>query len=105
LAEQERLSGKPQAAIARLAPLARQERALVAVHWALMNAQRATGNTEAASKQSRWLATHRGRVFVESTTTEVLQFFNVAVAVQARSDAAAVAPAASARPAPTAPAR
>ena len=102
LAEQERLSGKAQAAVARLTPLARQENALVAVHWALMNAQRATGNTDAASEQSRWLATRHGRVFVESTTAEVLQFFNVAVAAQARKDAKAAATAVRTPPAPPA---
>ncbi|WP_374609366.1 putative peptide modification system cyclase [Thermomonas sp.] len=100
LAEQERLSGNAEAAVARLGPLARQENALVAVHWALMNAQRATGNTEAALERSQWLATHRGRVFVEATTTEVLQFFNVAVAAQARKDNGAGTRAEQASPGP-----
>ena len=83
LAEQERLQGKPQAAVARLLPLVRSDTALVAAHWALMRAQRAAGNGEAATAQSRWLATHRGRVFTEATTTEVLHFFNAAVSAQA----------------------
>ena len=105
LAEHERMTGNAAAAKARLSPMAKQENALVVVHWALMRAEQAVGDHQAAAGQSRWLATHRGRVFVENTTTDVLRFFNAAVAVQARSDAAAVAPAASARPAPTAPAR
>lgn len=79
LAEQERLAGKPQAAAARLRPLAMRADALVAVHWALMRAQEAVGNAEAAQAQARWLATHRGRAFAESTTTDVLRFFNAAV--------------------------
>ncbi|HSD16382.1 MAG TPA: putative peptide modification system cyclase [Thermomonas sp.] len=104
LAEQERLSGKVQAAVARLVPLARQENALVAVHWALMNSQRAAGDAEAASAQSRWLAAHHGRAFVEATTTEVLPFFNAAVAARARKDTGTGAQAVPA-PVPAAPAR
>ncbi len=83
LAEQERMQGKPQVAVARLLPVVKQDTALVAAHWALMRAQRAAGNLESASVQSRWLATHRGRVFAEATTTEVLRFFNAAVSVEA----------------------
>lgn len=89
LAEQERLAGKPRAAIARLAPLARQHTALVAVHWALMRAARDAGDTGVADTQANWLATHRGRVFTEATTSEVLRFFNIAVAPRM---AAAAAP-------------
>ena len=37
LAEQERMAGKPQEALARLQPLARQDTALVVVHWALID--------------------------------------------------------------------
>ena len=83
LAEQERMTGKASAAVARLRPLVRHDNALVAVHWALMRAERTAGNQRAAAEQSRWLATHRGRIFVESTTTEVLRFFNVAVSAEA----------------------
>jgi putative peptide modification system cyclase len=83
LAEQERMSRKPEAAAARLRPLARREDALVMVHWVLMGAERATGNAEAALAQRRWLSSHRGRVFAESTTTDVLRFMNAAVANEA----------------------
>ncbi|MBP3984109.1 putative peptide modification system cyclase [Pseudoxanthomonas helianthi] len=83
LAEQERLAGKPQAAAARLRPLAAKDTALVVVHWALMRAERDAGNVEAAKGQTHWLATHRGRVFAENTTTDVLRFFNVAVSAEA----------------------
>lgn len=83
LAEQERLQGKPQAAVARLQPFAKQETALVAVHWALMRAQQAAGNDASALAQSKWLATHRGRAYTEMTSTEVLYFFNVAVSAEA----------------------
>ena len=83
LAEQERLAGKPQAAIKRLAPMAKRDTALVAVHWALMRAARAAGDEAVARTQSRWLATHRGRIFAESTTVDVLRFFNAAVSAEA----------------------
>jgi len=89
MAEQERLAGNPQAAVARLSPLVRQETALVAAHWALMRAERDAGNSSAAAAQARWLATHRGRVFVENTTTDILRFFNVAVSAEARPNRAA----------------
>lgn len=87
LAEQERLAGKPQAAVSRLGIMAKADTALVVVHWALMRAERDAGNPSAAQAQEKWLATHRGRVFAENTTTDVLRFFNTAVsgeAMQAR---------------------
>ena len=83
LAEQERMQGKPQDAVARLVPLVKQDTALVAAHWALMRAQREAGDEEAAIAQSRWLATKRGRVFMEATTMEVLYFFNAGVSAEA----------------------
>ena len=79
LAEQERLRGQPKAAVARLQPLAKQDTALVAVHWALLRAERSAGNAVGMQSQANWLATHRGRVLTEATTTEVLRFFNVAI--------------------------
>ena len=83
LAEQERLAGKPQAAVSRMRAIVRRDDALVAAHWALMRAEQATGNAEGMQVQSKWLATRRGRVFTEATTTEVLRFFNVAVSREA----------------------
>ncbi len=79
LAEQARLSGQPKAAVARLQSLAKQDTALVAVHWALLRAERSAGNAVGMQSQANWLATHRGRVLTEATTTEVLRFFNVAI--------------------------
>jgi putative peptide modification system cyclase len=83
LAEQERLTGKPQAAVLRLRTLSKADTALVVVHWALMRAEHDAGNSRAAQAQMQWLATHRGRVFAESTTTDVLRFFNTAVSGEA----------------------
>ena len=58
----------------------------MAVHWALMRAA-AASNPATAAAEARWLATRRGRVFAESTTTDVLRFFNIAVSRQAIDDA------------------
>jgi len=46
-------------------------------------AARAAGDEAVARTQSRWLATHRGRIFAESTTVDVLRFFNAAVSAEA----------------------
>ncbi len=86
LAEQERLDGKAPAAVARLASLADQHTALVATHWGLMRAEAEAGNAAAAQAQSGWLATQRGRVFAEGTTTDLLRFFNAAVSAEAMRD-------------------
>ncbi|MBS0231231.1 MAG: hypothetical protein JSS52_08760, partial [Proteobacteria bacterium] len=39
-----------------------------------------------ADAQQLWLATHRGRVFTEDTSSNVLGFFNVAVSGEAIRD-------------------
>lgn len=91
LAEQERLSGKPQSAVVRLTPLVKHDTALVAVHWGLMRAARAAGNPVVADAQQLWLATHRGRVFTEDTSSNVLSYFNVAVSGEAIRDRARTA--------------
>ncbi|WP_240906301.1 putative peptide modification system cyclase [Thermomonas sp. HDW16] len=86
LAEQERMAGKPQAAVARLMSFAKQDTALVVVHWALMRALQKAGDDAGAQAQADWLATHRGRIFAESTTTGALRFFNAAVSREAIRD-------------------
>jgi putative peptide modification system cyclase len=96
LAEQDRLAGKAEAALSRLRPIVSRDDALVAVHWSLMRAEQAAGNTDSASAQARWLATRRGRIFAESTTTDVLRFFNAAVSAEALAQHAGAAPLASA---------
>ncbi len=82
-AEYQRLQGHPEAAMRQLAPLAAKDTALVAVHWALMRSARASGNEAVAHTQEKWMLQHRGRVFAEATTVEVLRFFNVSVAAAA----------------------
>lgn len=76
LAEQERLAGKPQAALARLRPIAGRDTALAAVHWAILRAAQAGGDASIVKQQRQWLASHRGRLAAESTTSEVLRFLN-----------------------------
>ena len=93
LAEQERLAGTPQAAVARLTPLVKHDTALVAVHWALMRAAQSTGDDKTANAQRQWLRTHRGRVFVESTTSDVLRFFNAGASREALREQATPKPA------------
>ena len=83
LAEQERLDGKSQAAVSRMRSLVKRDDALVAVHWALMRAEGAAGNSAGKQAQITWLVTHRGRVFTEATTIDVLRFFNAAVSAEA----------------------
>lgn len=83
LAERERMAGKAQAAMDRLAPLAEKHTALVVVHWGLMRAAADAGHAATALAQSNWLATQRGRVFAENTTTDVLRFFNTAISAEA----------------------
>ncbi len=92
LSERDRLAGDAPAAIARLRPLAGRETALTAIHWALMRAERAAGDEGKARAQEQWLATHRGRIFVECPATEVLPFFNVAVSAEAMKAAGSQAP-------------
>ena len=94
MAEQERLAGVPQAAVQRLAPLARRQDALVMVHWALMRAARAGDDVRLARAQAKWLATHRGRAFVEATTTDILRFANIETTNAALLDVAELAAAA-----------
>lgn len=79
LAEQDRMAGRPQAALARLQPLAGRDTALVAVHWAMARAAQAAGDEAVAQQQLRWLAGHRGRIATESTTSEVLRFLNATI--------------------------
>jgi hypothetical protein len=73
------MAGKPQEALARLQPLARQDTALVVVHWALMRSASAADDATLMQEQAKWLADHRGRIYAESTTSEVLRFFNAAL--------------------------
>jgi len=72
LAEQERIAGTRGPATDNLARLASSGHALVLVHSSLMRSLRAAGDDEGALEQARWIASHRGRAYVERATDEML---------------------------------
>jgi len=76
-AGQLRLDGKPAEAIRLLRPLLRGDE-LFQVHSALRAAYAAAGQDEDALAEARWLAQHRGRAYIETGGSQVLQTLNVA---------------------------
>ncbi|MEI2432640.1 putative peptide modification system cyclase [Lysobacter yananisis] len=76
-AGQSRLDGKPEEAIRLLRPLLRGDE-LFQVHSALRAAYAAAGQDEDALAEARWLAQHRGRAYIETGGSQVLQTLNVA---------------------------
>lgn len=87
-AEAERLRGQPHAAVLRLQPLAAQKEALLPVHSALLRALKADGDQAGARVQAQWLATHRGRAYMEPSMNGVLLAVQVADTTLALLDAA-----------------
>lgn len=87
-AESERLAGRPQAAVERLAPLAARPDAIVPLHSALLRSLQADGQSAAALEQARWLAAHRGRAYIERSADDLLLAVNVADTTTAHVDAA-----------------
>lgn len=77
LAGQERLDGKPEAAVRRLAALLNGHE-LFQTRVALMQAFEATGDADKALEQARWLAAHRGLAYIELAGGQSLQSLNVA---------------------------
>jgi putative peptide modification system cyclase len=71
-AESERLAGKPQDAVARLDDLAKSDSALGAVHVALARAARDAGQDRIALREWRWIASHRGRAYMEWAAEDAL---------------------------------
>jgi putative peptide modification system cyclase len=78
LAENERLSGKAPEAVRRLQGLARQNDALLMVHSAYGRALADAGDPAGALAEANWLASHRGRAFVERGTSQLLDPLNIA---------------------------
>lgn len=78
LAEADRLGGRADAAMARLAPLAARDDATMPVHSALLRAARAKGDVDTAVAQARWLQRHRGFAYAEGADADALQAMNVA---------------------------
>jgi hypothetical protein len=91
LAESERLRGDAAAAAKRLAPLAAQARASVAVHSALLRALRGSGDARGAMVQAQWLSAHRGRAYVDRVGEDTLQGIDVADTTLALLDQAELA--------------
>lgn len=89
LAERDRLAGRPDAAAERLARMAGAGDALAIVHGAYGRALADAKRFNEARKQARWLATHRGRVFVERGTGSLLDPINIADTTLAHLDIAA----------------
>jgi len=77
LAGQDRLAGKPEAAVRRLAGLLNGHE-LFQARAALMQAFEAAGDNEKALEQARWLAAHRGLAYIELAGGQSLQSLNVA---------------------------
>ncbi|MCY7354620.1 MAG: putative peptide modification system cyclase [Lysobacter sp.] len=88
LAERERLSGKPEAAVARLSKLVGSEEALVAMHSALSRAARASGNEAIELRELNWLTSHRGRAYAEHGANHLQTPLNIADTTLARLSAA-----------------
>ncbi len=88
LAENELAKGLASAAVTRLEKLASKEDSLVATHASLLRAYRAAENDKQALEQTRWLASHRGRAFVERGVSSLLDPLNVADTTLAQLEAA-----------------
>ncbi|WP_300615628.1 putative peptide modification system cyclase [Dokdonella sp.] len=77
-AEVARSDGRPEDAIRILQQLPLDGSELYLTHVALMDAYAAKGDNPAALAQARWLATHRGRAYMEYNADWVARPFNVA---------------------------
>ena len=75
-AEDERLSGRPEEAVLRLQGQI-DGTELVQTRVALRAALAASGRNEEALQQAQWLLQHRGRAYMESNASQVLQALNV----------------------------
>lgn len=75
--EKERLAGHPELEIRRLKALV-NGRELCILHLALTEAYAATGDLKSALNEAHWLATHRGRAYVEFNGERSLSVYNVA---------------------------
>ncbi|ALN89391.1 TPR repeat family protein [Lysobacter gummosus] len=77
-AGQLRLQGQPEAAVKMLRPLLADGRELFQVRVALRDALLAAGQDEQAALESKWIAGHRGRAYMEAAGDLALQTVNVA---------------------------
>ena len=90
LAEQDRMKGKPEAAINRLSAMSRKPDALQMVHVAHARALADAGQWQGAVAEWQWVSGHRGRAFAEIGTGGMLDPMTIAETHLARLEAAAV---------------
>jgi putative peptide modification system cyclase len=76
-AELERIARSPGAATTRLRDLAGSDAALALVHSTLWRSDVATEDRREADAQARWLASHRGRAYVERPADGMLTVLGV----------------------------
>jgi tetratricopeptide (TPR) repeat protein len=81
-AQELRLAGRPQDALAKLKPLLTGQEAYQ-THLALMDAYAAAGDNEAALQQARWLQGRRGLAYAELTGYQCQQSWNAAISTLA----------------------
>jgi putative peptide modification system cyclase len=67
LAERARIAGDTRAAIKLLGPLVRRNDGLIAAHASLLRAATTAGDSMLVREETRWLARHRGRAYVEGS--------------------------------------
>jgi hypothetical protein len=77
-AELARIEGRPGDAMALLRPLVRRPEAIVPAHAAMLRAGLAAGDTAEARVEAEWLASHRGRAYIERSFNDLAHVFNVA---------------------------
>lgn len=87
-AELSRLQGRPEEAVRQLAALAERPDALVSVHSALLRALLAAGDDDGVVAQANWLASHRGKAYMDMGMAGHVQPFSVADTTLAHLDAA-----------------
>jgi len=90
-AELERMEGRPAQAMQRLQPIVARDTGLLLAHATLARAAMAAGEPRAALAQAQWVATHRGRAFVERPGGDMLSAASVAestLALLAQAEAA-----------------
>ena len=88
VAESLRLRGRPGEALEMLGPLLRNGEVTIPVRSMAIRAARDAGEWNIVLAQSRWLATHRGRAFVEQGVDSLPTPFNIVDTTMAHVDAA-----------------
>ena len=76
-AERARLGGDNEKAIGEMKALVASGTELCLVHVALMDALAAAGQNAAALEEAKWLASHRGRAYIEANMSRLLTLPNV----------------------------